>query len=77
MTQLNNQWNPPDLEWIKLNSDGAWKDIACGGVIKDWVNKWIQAFYAYTGKGVVVVAELSGALKGLKLAWDLGYKNSG
>ena len=59
---LYNQWIPSDVEWIKLNSYGTCfnrgKDIACGGVLSDWSNQWIQGFYAYTGKSGVTSAKL-------------------
>ena len=68
---LHSQWNPPDMEWIKLISDGTCchggKDTTCGGVLKDWVFQWIQGFYAYIRKGVVTSVELWGALNGLNM----------
>ena len=78
MAQLHNQWNPPNLEWIRLNSDGACSnrgnDIKCGGVLRDQVGQWIQGLYAYTSKGRVFTTKLWGALNGLKLAQGIGYR---
>ena len=72
-----NRWYPPEMEWIKLNSNGACtkggKDIACGGVLWDNSSNWIQGFYSYISRGGVLSIELRGALHGLSIGiWALG-----
>ena len=73
-----NQWSTPELEWIKLNSNGACtsggRDIACGRVLRDSSSNWIQDFYSYILRGGVLSAELWGALHGLTIAQDMGFR---
>ena len=76
LSNLVQKWNPPDLYWIKINTDSACVNgvsrIAYGGMIQDSIGHWVQGFVSYLGKGSVPLVELNGALKGLNLGWEMG-----
>ena len=72
------KWSPPDFKWVKVNTNGACisggNSTACRGVLRDSVGHWMQGFNCYLGKGSVLSAELNGALQGLNLVWEIGFK---
>ena len=47
-TSLSAKWKPPDMGWLKLNSDGACQNggnlVAAGGDLRDCSGKWIAGF---------------------------------
>jgi ribonuclease HI len=60
-----------------VNTDGAktgGNTYGCGGIIRDMRGKWIYGFAKGLGACSVQVAELWGAMEGLKLAWDRGFR---
>ncbi|KAK1568870.1 hypothetical protein Q3G72_029974 [Acer saccharum] len=71
-------WNPPSLDWVKLNVDGSMDpdsgSIAAGGVIRDHKKNWLGGFTLNKGMGSVIEVELWGIFEGLKIAWKAGYK---
>ncbi|MCI17930.1 putative non-LTR retroelement reverse transcriptase, partial [Trifolium medium] len=68
---------PPEGQWIKLNTDGARKDMrraGCGGLLRDSHGAWLGGFAKYLGNCYAYVAELWGVVEGLKYAWSRGFK---
>ncbi|KAF1895774.1 hypothetical protein Lal_00037890 [Lupinus albus] len=45
-----------------------------GGVLRDYEGKWLFGFSANFSVGSPILAELMGMDQGLRLAWNLGYK---
>ncbi|KAJ7976291.1 Ribonuclease H [Quillaja saponaria] len=69
-------WSPPCLGWVKLNYDGCCKgnsSASCGGVIRDEKGAWLCGFIENIHTETSLLAEISGLLCGLKLAWDKGF----
>ncbi|KAJ1387846.1 Ribonuclease H-like superfamily [Sesbania bispinosa] len=64
-------WTAPDSGFIKLNVDGSFlrhsKLMATGGI-------WLGGFSSKEGCGSVLQVELNAIIKGLSLAWDMGWK---
>jgi hypothetical protein len=76
-TEVRISWKPPMEEWVKLNTDGAYKEgrvAGCGGVIRDSNGVWKGGFAKNLGICSAYVAELWGVLEGLKHARSLGFK---
>lgn len=71
-------WQPPDVGWVKLNTDGSCSrglaHIGCGGVIRDHSGKWLWGFSSYEGHGDAYMAELLGVVRGLQQAWQRGFR---
>lgn len=71
------KWRPPNIGWIKVNSDGAsskngdWSAI--GGVLRDATGNWIEGYQRYVGRGSTLNAELWTILQGLQVAKARGY----
>ncbi|KAJ8430823.1 hypothetical protein Cgig2_034150 [Carnegiea gigantea] len=72
------RWHAPREDWIKLNIDGASKGnpgpSGGGGIFRDHYGNWIKAFACNFGWCTSVKAEVLALLKGLRVAWDMGYK---
>ena len=49
-------------------------DLLCGGVIRDWMGRWIVGFARNIGYYSAYLAELGGAVEGLVIAWKEGFK---
>ncbi|CAI0414109.1 unnamed protein product [Linum tenue] len=71
-------WQPPPEDWIVINSDGSVKQpnsaAAAGGLLRNHLGRCVGAFVTNLGSCSITRAEIIGALTGLQLAWDLGYK---
>ncbi|CAN1177321.1 Putative ribonuclease H protein At1g65750, partial [Linum perenne] len=71
-------WEPAPPEWVTLNSDGsvisASGHVAAGGLIRDHQGRCLAAFTLNLGKCSITRAELRGAVSGLQLAWERGYR---
>jgi len=69
------QWEPPERDWIALNTDGAAKGspgpAGAGGALRDSQGQWIVGFSEYVGYCSAVKAELRGVLRGLKIAREM------
>jgi len=69
-------WEPPDGDWIALNTDGAAKGnrgaAVAGGVLRDRHGQWLVGFSEYVGHCSAAKAELRGVLRGLKIAREMG-----
>ena len=70
------RWRPPQVNWVKLNTDGPCKggNIAgCGGIIRGSDGEWIGGFAKFIGYCSAFVAELWGVLEGLRYVRRMGY----
>ncbi|KAK4256278.1 hypothetical protein QN277_009163 [Acacia crassicarpa] len=78
-SKLVAQWQTPPEGWVKVNIDGAFSHfvsgVACGGVVRDTHGNFIKGFLFKGLEGDCLSAKLWGCLHGLKLSWDLGYRN--
>jgi L1 cell adhesion molecule like protein len=71
------KWCPPKPLYVKLNTDGAFKDkkiAGCGGVIRGNEGEWLGGFAKCVGLCCAFVAELWGVVEGLRYAYRLGFK---
>ena len=68
----------PGEGWTKLNIDGASKRnrglSEGGGIFHDQYDNWLKAFACNFGWCTSVKAEILALLKGLHIAWDIGYR---
>lgn len=75
---LHIAWKPPDVGFVKLNTDGASLGnpgvAGAGGVIRDASGDWLVGFMLHLGVCSNMVAEMEAARFGLSLAWDEGYR---
>jgi len=66
-------WKRPQEGWIKLNSDGACKDLGhisgCGGIFRDADGKWIKGYTKKIGACDALHAEMWGLYLGMEMAW--------
>ncbi|CAN1245063.1 Putative ribonuclease H protein At1g65750 [Linum grandiflorum] len=71
-------WQAPPEDYVTVNTDGSvlqpGSRAAGGGVIHDSQGRVLKAFAANFGSCSITRAELRGAIHGLSLAWDLGYR---
>ncbi|KAJ8422016.1 hypothetical protein Cgig2_007566 [Carnegiea gigantea] len=71
-------WHALREDWIKLNIDGASRGnprpAGGGGIFRDHYGNSIRAFACNFGWCTSVKAEALALLKGLRIAWDMGYK---
>ncbi|KAJ1413828.1 Ribonuclease H-like superfamily [Sesbania bispinosa] len=67
------KWDPPDIDWIKLNSDGAFNPshqlAACAGVFRNHHDIFLTAFAQRLTYVSVPEAELSAVLYVIERAW--------
>ncbi|CAN1188278.1 Putative ribonuclease H protein At1g65750, partial [Linum perenne] len=65
-------------QWVTLNSDGSvlseTGQAAAEGLIRDHQGRYLVAFTMNLGKCSITRAELRGAVSGLQLAWERGYR---
>ncbi|XP_057418918.1 uncharacterized protein LOC130713139 [Lotus japonicus] len=79
--QLMARWRPPSAGFLKLNSDGSYKEDAqvMGGVglIRDSLGKWICGFISTYREATnsPFLAEALAMRDGLILAWERGVRN--
>ncbi|KAL5817729.1 hypothetical protein ACOSQ3_026107 [Xanthoceras sorbifolium] len=71
-------WYHPLEGWIKLNVDGGRSSdlgiITASDVLRDHNGNWRGGFAARIAIGSILEPELWGLLKGLKAAWDRGFR---
>ncbi|KAJ1424495.1 Ribonuclease H domain [Sesbania bispinosa] len=69
------KWDPPDIDWIKLNSDGAVNPshqlAACAGILRNHHDIFLMAFAQRLALVSVLEAELPAVLYGMERAWSL------
>jgi hypothetical protein len=71
------RWQPPKELFVKLNTDGAYKEewvAGCGGVIRGIHGEWLGGFAKGVGLCSAFVAELWGVYEGLRQAYRLGFR---
>ncbi|MCI17069.1 ribonuclease H protein, partial [Trifolium medium] len=71
------RWQPPQENWVRLNTDGSSKDsltVGCGGLICGSDGQWLGGFSKFVGSCSACVAEFWGVLEGFKYAWNLGFR---
>ncbi|XP_031120628.1 uncharacterized protein LOC116023758 [Ipomoea triloba] len=70
-------WSPPQLDYVKMNSDGARKSISglasAGGLFRDHRGRWIVGFTTNIGRTSSFRAELWGFREGLIVAIHRGF----
>lgn len=70
-------WQPPYVECIKINIDGATVqqsyDSTCAGIAHDHDGTMLDGFLFRMEKGTSLQAELWAVLWSLKRAWDLQW----
>ncbi|CAL0327420.1 unnamed protein product [Lupinus luteus] len=70
-------WFPPYLDWIKLNTGGAFSPVkllaGCGGVVRDHFGAFVFNFANKIGLCSIIQAELWGILLGLRLLLQRGF----
>ena len=75
---LDVSWSPPDLGWVKLNSNSASRNnqslAGCRRLCRGENGQWILGFICNLGKCSAIVAELWRALHALKMDWEMGFK---
>ncbi|MCH94327.1 putative non-LTR retroelement reverse transcriptase, partial [Trifolium medium] len=70
-------WTPPRDLFVKLNTDGAYKEhvvAGCGGLIRGSQEEWLGGFAKCVGLCSAFVAELWGVYEGLRYAHRLGFR---
>ncbi|KAK9926537.1 hypothetical protein M0R45_023762 [Rubus argutus] len=71
----SNYWNPPPIDYIKVNCDAAWNSTTCraglGSVIRDSTSSLLGGLARPTSCGSALIAESKAILEGVKLAKDL------
>jgi len=75
-TEIWTGWEPPPVDWIALNTDGALRGnpgmAGGGGVFRDSSGNWLGGFAEKLGLCTSVRAELRALLQGLSLAKERG-----
>ncbi|XP_031101801.1 uncharacterized protein LOC116005700 [Ipomoea triloba] len=70
-------WSPPQLNYVKMNSDGARKSstglASAGGLIRDHRGRWIVGFTVNIGHTSSFGAEVWGLREGLIVAIQRGF----
>ena len=71
-------WHALREDWIKLNIDGASngnpRPSGGAGIFRDHYENYIKAFACNFSWRTPVMAEVLALFKGLRIAWDMGYK---
>ncbi|GAU51216.1 hypothetical protein TSUD_11730 [Trifolium subterraneum] len=74
-------WQPPILNWIKCNCDGASMgnpgSSACGGLFRDANSSFLGVFSYNIGISTSLNAELIGAMVAIETATSKGWSNFG
>ncbi|KAJ1398023.1 Ribonuclease H-like superfamily [Sesbania bispinosa] len=64
---------------VRLSVDGIWfpdrSRLGFGGLIRDSSGRWVIGFSGGRNSGDPCLAELLAVVKGLSLAWELGYRH--
>ncbi|CAN1845257.1 Putative ribonuclease H protein At1g65750 [Linum perenne] len=71
-------WEPGPPGWVVLNTDGSVRPAsggaAAGGLLRNEFGFCFKAFSLNLGKCSITRAELRGAIAGLDIAWEAGYR---
>lgn len=72
-------WHPPEMDFVKLNTDGAAKAgsglASASGLFRNCSGDWIVGYVARIGVTNSFFAELWGLREGLRLARNRGFTN--
>lgn len=72
-------WQPPPINWIKINTDGAARgspgDASCGGVFRNFTGGIIGSFSSFLGTKTPLEAEIHGVILAVQIAWNQGWHN--
>ncbi|KAJ1384911.1 Ribonuclease H domain [Sesbania bispinosa] len=68
---------PPLSNQVALNTDGSVinAQASFGGLLRNADGEWIKGFYGNLGDGDILGAELAAIWQGLKLCWDLEFRD--
>ncbi|KAJ1409532.1 Ribonuclease H domain [Sesbania bispinosa] len=68
---------PPLPNQVALNTDGSVinAQASFGGLLRNADGDWIQGFYGNLGCGDILRAELAAIWQGLKLCWELEFRD--
>ncbi|CAN1183512.1 Putative ribonuclease H protein At1g65750 [Linum perenne] len=71
-------WDPGPIGWMVLNTDGSVnpnrRQATAGGLLRDADGRCSLAYTMNLRNCSITRAEMRGALRGLELAWDAGYR---
>lgn len=59
---------------IDGSCDGTPEKAGIGGLLRRDDGQWVGAFAGHLGSTIILHAELEALLEGLRLAWDLGFR---
>jgi len=72
-------WQPPVLNWIKCNIDGACKGnpepSSCGGIFRNATAEFVGAFACNLGISNSLIVELNGAMMAIEIASQKGWQH--
>ncbi|CAN1127411.1 Putative ribonuclease H protein At1g65750 [Linum perenne] len=72
-------WDPGPIGWVTVNTDGSvnpqTRKAAAGGLLRDVDGRCLHAFTMNLGVCSITRAELRGAIRGLEIAWDNGFRH--
>jgi len=70
-------WQPPIVNCIKCNADGASNNIAssCGGIFRNHEAIFLACFAENLGGGTAFHAEMSAVMRAVELANQRGWRN--
>ncbi|CAN1148505.1 Putative ribonuclease H protein At1g65750, partial [Linum perenne] len=72
-------WDPGPTDAVTINTDGSFnpasKKAAAGGIIRRQDGRGLVAFAMNLGCCTITRAEIRGAISGLELAWDYGFRH--
>ncbi|CAN1127408.1 Putative ribonuclease H protein At1g65750 [Linum perenne] len=76
---VNIAWDPGPIGWVTVNTDGSvnpqTRKAAAGGLLRDVDGRCLHAFTMNLGVCSITRAELRGAIRGLEIAWDNGFRH--
>ncbi|CAN1169907.1 Putative ribonuclease H protein At1g65750 [Linum perenne] len=76
---VNIAWDPGPIGWVTVNTDGSvnpqTRKAAAGGLLRDANGRCFHAFTMNLGVCSITRAELRGAIRGLEIAWDNGFRH--
>ncbi|CAN1176559.1 Putative ribonuclease H protein At1g65750 [Linum perenne] len=76
---VNIAWDPGPIGWVTVNTDGSvnpqTRKAAAGGLLRDADGRCLHAFTMNLGVCSITRAELRGAIRGLEIAWDNGFRH--
>ncbi|CAN1195125.1 Putative ribonuclease H protein At1g65750 [Linum perenne] len=71
-------WEPGPEEWITINTDGSFlpsrRKASAGGIIRSCDGHGLVAFTMNLGVCTITRAEIRGAIAGLAMAWEYGFR---